>query len=180
MYPCTACANYSLDRSLSRVSRPNGPRANNCHGRRLALIRHWFVASLCCIETRPRATFRHGSFLWPILSCIIRRFGYLQNMATSLWNVAAKAQTLDLENFATASWWCGQQYSSTVKSVDYSYDGRARRGWMHGVYCTLVDCNPLSPSFWFVLDLLYNLFLHCCATVCKILTDTSRRAVRLR
>jgi len=101
MYPCTACANYSLDRSLSRVSRPNGPRANNCHGPRLALIRHWSVASLCCTETRPRATLRHGSFLWPILSCIIRRFRYLQNMATSLWNVAAKAQTLDLENFAT-------------------------------------------------------------------------------
>jgi len=38
MYPCTACANYGLDRSLSRVSK--GPRANNCHGPRLALIRH--------------------------------------------------------------------------------------------------------------------------------------------
>ena len=36
---CThACANYSLDRSLSGVNQ--GPRANNCHGRRLALIRH--------------------------------------------------------------------------------------------------------------------------------------------
>ena len=36
---CThACANYSLDRSLSRVHK--GPRANNCHGPRLALIRH--------------------------------------------------------------------------------------------------------------------------------------------
>jgi len=29
---------YSLDRSLSRVSK--GPRANNCHGPRLALFRH--------------------------------------------------------------------------------------------------------------------------------------------
>jgi len=29
------------DRSLSPVSRPKGPRANNCHGPRLALIRHW-------------------------------------------------------------------------------------------------------------------------------------------
>ena len=38
MYPCTACANDSLDRSLSRVSK--GPRADNCHGPRLALIRH--------------------------------------------------------------------------------------------------------------------------------------------
>jgi len=32
----------------------------------------------------------------------------------------------------------------------------------------------------FVLDLLYNLFLHCCATVGKILSNTSRRAVCLR
>jgi len=39
MYPCAACANYSSDGSLSRVSK--GPRANNCHGPRLALIRHW-------------------------------------------------------------------------------------------------------------------------------------------
>jgi len=31
----------------------------------------------------------------------------------------------------------------------------------------------------FVLDLLHNLFLRCCATVSKILTDTVRRAVRL-
>ena len=38
-HACTACANYSLDRFLSRVSK--GPRANNCHGPRLALIRHW-------------------------------------------------------------------------------------------------------------------------------------------
>jgi len=30
---------YSLDRSLSRVSK--GARASNCHGPRLALIRHW-------------------------------------------------------------------------------------------------------------------------------------------
>ena len=36
-----AAYNYSLDRSLSRVSK--GPRANNnCHGPRLALIRHCF------------------------------------------------------------------------------------------------------------------------------------------
>ena len=30
----------------------------------------------------------------------------------------------DLENFATASRWCCQRNSSTVKLVDYTYDGR--------------------------------------------------------
>jgi len=49
--------------------------------------------------------------------------------------------------------------------------------WMHKVYYTLVDCNPVTPLLRFVLDSLYNLFLHCCAAVS---TDTSRRAVRLR
>ena len=49
------------------------------------------------------------------------------------------------------------------------------------VYYTLVDYNPLIPLlFQFVLDLLYKLSLHCCAAVGKILSDTWRRAVRLR
>ena len=39
-------------------------------------------------------------------------------------------QTLDLENFATASRWCGQQKSSMVQLADYTHDGRARRGRM--------------------------------------------------
>jgi len=43
---------------------------------------------------------------------------------------------------------------------------------MHKVYYTSVDCNPLTPLLRFVLYLLYNLFLHCCAAVDKILTDT--------
>ena len=52
---------------------------------------------------------------------------------------------------------------------------RALRGWRHKVYCTLVECNLLTPLLRFVLDLLYNLFLHCCAAVVKLLTGTSRR-----
>jgi len=51
---------------------------------------------------------------------------------------------------------------------------------MHEVYFTLVNCNPLTPLLRFVLDLLCNLFLRCCAAVGRILTGTSRRAVRLR
>jgi len=57
---------------------------------------------------------------------------------------------------------------------------RASRGWMRKVHCMPVDCNPLNPLLGSFLDLLYNLFLHCCAAVGKMLTDTSRRAVRLR
>jgi len=85
---------------------------------------------------------------------------------------------LDVDNFATASSWCCQQISRTVEPTDFTYDGRPRRGWMHKVYQTLVDCNTLTPLLRFVLDFLYNLFLHCCATVGKILTDTLRCAVR--
>ena len=70
--------------------------------------------------------------------------------------------------------------SSTVELVDYTYDGLARRGWMHKVYNTLVDCNRLTSLLRFVLDLSYKSFLHCHGAVGKILTDTSRRAVRLR
>ena len=66
--------------------------------------------------------------------------------------------------------------------VDYTYDGRARRGWMRNaqVYYTLVDCNPLIPLLRSVLDLSYKLFIHCCAAVGTVLTDTSRRAVHLK
>jgi len=51
---------------------------------------------------------------------------------------------------------------------------------MHKFNYTLVDCNPVTPLLRVVLDLSYKLFLHCYAAVGKILTDTSRRAVRLR
>jgi len=37
-------------------------------------------------------------------------------------------------------------------------------------YYTLVDCNPVTPLFPFVVDSLYNSFPHCCAAVGKILT----------
>ena len=42
----------------------------------------------------------------------------------------------------------------------YTYDGRARRAWMHKVYCTVVDCYPLTPLLRSVTDLLYNLLLY--------------------
>jgi len=67
-----------------------------------------------------------------------------------------------------------------VEPVDYTYDSRARRSWMHKVYYTLVDCNHLTPFLRFVLGLLYNLFLNCRTAVDKFLADASRRSVRLQ
>jgi len=85
---------------------------------------------------------------------------------------------VDFENFATAS-----RRSTGVMNelldgrlVDYTYNGRARRGWMH----TLLYCDRLTPLLRFVLKLSYKLYLHCYAAVGKKSTDTSRRAVRLR
>jgi len=65
-------------------------------------------------------------------------------------------QTLDLENFVTASRWCDRQNSSTVAPVDYTYDGRARHGWMHNACYTSADCHPLTPFLRLIVDLLYN------------------------
>jgi len=38
----------------------------------------------------------HGSFLQPVLHCVVRNFEYLQNKGNSLWNYA---QTLDFKQF---------------------------------------------------------------------------------
>jgi len=38
---------------------------------------------------------------------------------------------LDLENFATASGRCTGVMNVDGQLVDYTYDGKARRGWMH-------------------------------------------------
>ena len=92
-------------------------------------------------------------------------------------------QTLDLENFVTASRWCDRQNSSTVAPVDYTYDGRARHGWMHNAWLHigwLSSSNSISSTYCVFVVQFVPLFLHCCAAVGKILTDTSRRVVRLR
>ena len=44
------------------------------------------------------------------------------------------------------------------------YDDQARRGWIHSVYYTLVDCNLLTLLLRFVVDLPYNLFTQLCNT----------------
>jgi len=43
------------------------------------------------------------------------------------------------------------------------------------IYYALVECNPLTPLLRHALDLLYNLFIHRCAAVGKILTGTLSR-----
>jgi len=44
-------------------------------------------------------------------------------------------------------YWCCQQKSSTVVLVHYTYDGRARRGWMHKVYY-IGHCNEKNCVHW--------------------------------
>jgi len=89
---------------------------------------------------------------------------------------------LDLENFTTASLRCTGVIKSTVSLWSASWlNARVYHTlWLNArVYHTLVDCNPLTPLLRFVLDLLYKLYLHCCAAVSKIVTDSLRPAVRL-
>ena len=44
------------------------------------------VASRSSIGWPHRAGFWHGTFLPPVPHCLVRKFGYLQNNGTSLWN----------------------------------------------------------------------------------------------
>ena len=78
------------------------------------------------IETTGRIElgfFWHGSgFLSPILGCCLRKFGYLGNI--TLLPSGTLSQTLDSENFATASRSRCQRHSSsssTVELVDDTY-----------------------------------------------------------
>jgi len=58
-----------------------------------------------------------------------------------------------------------------VEHVDYTYDGRVYRGYVHSVYYTMVSCNLLTPFIHaeFVVQL-----------VPRLTVDTWRRAIRLR
>ena len=63
--------------------------------------------------------------------------------------------------------WCNQQ--TRRRSACGLHLQRSSASWLNAhVYYTLVNCNPLTPLLRFVLDLLYKLFLHCCAAVGKI------------
>ena len=54
---------------------------------------------------------------------------------------------LDLENFATASRRCTGVMNVDGQLVDNTYDGRARRGWMHKFIIPLPKCE-ISYSSW--------------------------------
>jgi len=58
------------------------------------------VTSYYCVRTTDRAHFWHGGFLPPVPHCVMRRFVYLQKLG---YFPLGLSQTLDLENFATAS-----------------------------------------------------------------------------
>ena len=61
--------------------------------------------------------FWHGSgFLSPILGCCLRKFGYLGNI--TLLPSGTLSQTLDSENFATASRSRCQRHSSSSSTVE--------------------------------------------------------------
>ena len=84
------------------------------------------------IETTERLNesswFWHRSFLRPIILCVIRKFGYLQDYWYFLLELCSKL----LENFATGSRSCCQKNSSTVELVDDTCDSRrvvAARTW---------------------------------------------------
>jgi len=182
-----------------------------------------------------RAGFRRGRFLWPIPNCV-RAYKEIraltQSNGTCVRNFAPNSGIRKFRHGKSMVWSTKLVYGRACEfSLTY---GRSHGGWMHEVYYTLVDCNPLRPELRylvfvvdllfnlslrysksttspqqiynkyksnadnnsttscttngtnktpflrFVLDLLCNLFLHCCAAVGKILTGTSRRAVPLR
>ena len=104
-----------------------------------------------------RDSFGMGGLFLPILHCVIRVFGYLQNKSTSLWNSAP--------NYERRKFRHGK---SIALSTKLNVDGRAC--WRHlydsrrvvAVYYKSVSCNPLTPLLRFVVDLLYNLFAQLC------------------
>jgi len=73
------------------------------------------VTSRYCIETTG-AGFWCGGFLAVVSDCLVRKFGYLQEVRVLFSGTLS--QTLDLENFAMASQSHCRQNSSTVELVD--------------------------------------------------------------
>ena len=126
-------------------------------------------------DLTDRAGFCNGCFLWPIVYSVLSRVGYLQNMRTLLWNFAPNSWIRKLCHGKSMVW--------STKLVNGRACGlhlrRSSGSWWLDAQSLLNvgDCNLLTPLFRFVLNLLYNLFLHCYAAVGRILTDTSRCAV---
>ena len=87
-----------------------------------------------------RAGFCYGGFLRPVPHCVMRKFGYLQNKGTSLWNLS---QTPDLENFATASQQRCQQKSSSSSMIEFvdTYT-TVDESWLFTTELTVTQAKP--------------------------------------
>jgi len=100
-------------------------------------------------EWTDRAGFWRGSFLRPILHCVVRKFGYLQNKGTFLRNFVSNS---GLRKFRH-----GKSIVLSIKLIDapacWPHLLRStRNGWTHIVYYTSVDHDALTSLLRFVVD----------------------------
>jgi len=102
------------------------------------------------------AGFWYGSFdlSLPTLCCELACEGIWVHPKIRVLPSATLSQTLDLENFATASQLCCQQNSSTVEFVGHTYDGRRVVAGRTKIIYMSVDRNALTPSLRFVVLLI--------------------------
>ena len=92
--------------------------------RRLLIIVDWSINWFVCVQ-RSTCT-----------SCCIQSHASIREMSEGeMPRGNARSQGV---NVRSPVYRCCRQKSSTVDLVYYTYDGRARRGWMHKVYYTLV------------------------------------------
>jgi len=133
------------------------------------------VTSRYCIETTGRIELVFGmEASFHLSHPVLIKSGYLQKSGW-VYPSGTLSKTPDLENFATASQSRCQQHSlsssSTVEFVDDTYIDEL---WLFTTsLCRLTVTLRLHYfDCGFVAQLVF--------TVCKILTDIARRAVRLR
>ena len=98
---------------------------------------------ICCRHVVVSSSFLGWRLFSTYRYCAIRKFGYLKIRVLPSGNLP---QTVNIENFATASRSRCQQSSSssssTVRLVFHTYIGRR----VVPVYYTSVSCNRLTPS----------------------------------
>ena len=102
-----------------------------------------------------------------------------------IWVSLTKFRVLPSGTFSQTPDLYGKSFAFNALSTKLVVVVDGRACWRHlydnrqvvAVYCKSINCNPLTPLQRFVVNMSYvNLF----STVDKILTDTTRRAVRLR
>ena len=93
-----------------------------------------------------RASFWHVSFLPPVLHCVKRKFGYLQNKGTSLWNFVLNSGLRKFRHGISIVETCYQLSSRKVDAQsDKLYSGRASE--LVDII-DLVDRRRPSLSLW--------------------------------